>query len=158
MSKSKSNVWNTAPVPCNQCGRFYRADLISKCPGCAAISQSKADLDKPKNIQQPTISSFPTLYSSGETTLEDLVRAQNRTTHAVRAFVRFLFIQLSGITLAVFLWNLSLLFVDEEACFQSGDKCSGNIFLQSLAGIVWVVAVILSSREGWDELNKSNID
>jgi hypothetical protein len=145
MSKSKSNVWNTAPVPCNQCGRFYRADLISKCPGCAA-----------KNL--PTTPNIPKEFSRDETTLKDLVRAQNRTTHAVRAFVRFLFIQLSGITLAVFLWNLSLLFVDEEACFQSGDKCSGNIFLQFLAGIVWVVAVILSSREGWDELNKSNVD
>ena len=151
MSKSKSNVWNTAPVPCNQCGRFYRADLISKCPGCAAISQSKA-------AEKPPVGEMPRVNSRGETTLDDLVRAQNRTTHAVRAFVTFLFIQLSGITLAVFLWNLSLLFVDEEACFQSGDKCSGNIFLQSLAGIVWVVAVILSSREGWDELNKSNVD
>jgi len=151
MSKSKSNVWNTAPVPCNQCGRFYRADLISKCPGCAAISQSKA-------AEKLPVGEMPRVNSRGETTLDDLVRAQNRTTHAVRAFVTFLFIQLSGITLAVFLWNLSLLFVDEEACFQSGDKCSGNIFLQFLAGIVWVVAVILSSREGWDELNKSNID
>jgi len=151
MSKSKSNVWNTAPVPCNQCGRFYRADLISKCPGCAAANLSIT-------AEKPPVGEMPRVNSRGETTLDDLVRAQNRTTHAVRAFVTFLFIQLSGITLAVFLWNLSLLFVDEEACFQSGDKCSGNIFLQSLAGIVWVVAVILSSREGWDELNKSNID
>ena len=151
MSKSKSNVWNIAPVPCNQCGRFYRADLISKCPGCAAINQSKA-------AEKPPVGEMPRANSTGETTLDDLVRAQNRTTHAVRAFVSFLFIQLSGITVAVFLWNISLLFVDEEACFQSGENCSGNIFLQSLAGIVWIVAVILSSREGWDELNKSNID
>jgi hypothetical protein len=93
-----------------------------------------------------------------ETTLDDLVRAQNRTTHAVRAFVRFLFIQLTGITLAVFLWNISLAFVDEQACFQNGDNCTGNAFLQFLAAIVWLVAVIWSSSAGWDELNKSNID
>ena len=90
--------------------------------------------------------------------LNDLIRAQNRTTHAVRAFVRFLFIQLTGITLAVFLWNVSLAFIDEQACFQYGDNCTGNAFLQFMAGIVWLVAVILSSRAGWDELNKSNIE
>jgi len=145
MSKSKSNVWNTAPVPCNQCGRFYRADLISKCPGCAAISQSKADLDKPNNVQPPTISNFPTLYSRGETTLEDLVRAQNRTTHAVRAFVRFLFIQLTGLTLVFFLWNL---FLETEA----------NGFVGFLVLVVWLGTVVWSSAAGWDELNKSNID
>jgi hypothetical protein len=145
MSKSKSNVWNTAPVPCNQCGRFYRADLISKCPGCAAISQSKSDLDKPNNVQPPTISNFPTLYSSGETTLEDLVRAQNRTTHAVRAFVRFLFIQLTGLTLVFFLWNL---FLETDA----------NGFVGFLVLVVWLGTVVWSSAAGWDELNKSNID
>jgi len=91
-------------------------------------------------------------------TIDDLIRAQNRTTHAVRAFVRFLFIQLTGITLAVFLWNVSLAFIDEQACFQYGDNCTGNAFLQFMAGIVWLVAVILSSRAGWDELNKSNIE
>jgi hypothetical protein len=151
MSKSKSSGWNTPPVPCNQCGRFYRADLISKCPGCAAISQSKG-------VEKPPVGEMPRVNSSSETTLEDLVRAQNRTTHAVRAFVRFLFIQLTGITLAVFLWNISLAFVDEQACFQNGDNCTGNAFLQFLAAIVWLVAVIWSSSAGWDELNKSNID
>ena len=151
MSKSKSNVWNTAPVPCNQCGRFYRADLISKCPGCAATSQAKA-------VEKRPVGEMPRANSSTETTLEDLVRAQNRTTHAVRAFVRFLFIQLTGITLAVFLWNISLEFVNEQDCFQYGDNCTGNPFLQLLAGAVWIGAVILSSRAGWEELHKSNID
>jgi hypothetical protein len=145
MATRKSNVWNTAPVPCNQCGRFYRADLISKCPGCAAISQSKAEFDKPNNVQPPTISNFPALYSSGETTLEDLVRAQNRTTHAVRAFVRFLFIQLTGLTLVFFLWNL---FLETDA----------NGFVGFLVLVVWLGTVVWSSAAGWDELNKSNID
>ncbi len=151
MSKSKSNVWNTAPVPCNQCGRFYRADLISKCPGCASVSQVKA-------AEKPPVGEMPRANSSAETTLEDLVRAQNRTTHAVRAFVRFLFIQLTGVTLAVFLWTISLEFVNEQDCFQYGDNCTGNPFLQFLAGAVWIGSVILSSRAGWEELNKSNVD
>jgi hypothetical protein len=102
-------------------------------------------LDKPNNVQPPTISNFPTLYSSGETTLEDLVRAQNRTTHAVRAFVRFLFIQLTGLTLVFFLWNL---FLETEA----------NGFVGFLVLVVWLGTVVWSSAAGWDELNKSNID
>lgn len=101
---------------------------------------------------------LPDRFSTSDTTLDDLVRAQNRTTHAVRAFVRFLFIQLTGITLAVFLWNISLAFVDEQACFQNGDNCTGNGFIQFLAAIVWLVAVVWSSGAGWEELNKSNID
>jgi hypothetical protein len=102
-------------------------------------------LDKPNNVQPPTISNFPALYSSGETTLEDLVRAQNRTTHAVRAFVRFLFIQLTGLTLVFFLWNL---FLETDA----------NGFVGFLVLVVWLGTVVWSSAAGWDELNKSNID
>jgi len=158
MATKKSGSWDIAPVPCNQCGRHYRADLIKQCPGCAATNQSKAAGNKIDTVQPPTICDFPIESSSGNTTLDDLVRAQNRTTHAVRAFVRFLFIQLTGITLAVFLWNISLGFVDEQACYQYGDNCTGNAFLQFLAGIVWIVAVIWSSSAGWDELNKSNVD
>jgi hypothetical protein len=138
MATRKSNVWNTAPVPCNQCGRFYRADLISKCPGCAA-----KNLPTTPNI--PNIPNIPKEFSRDETTLEDLVRAQNRTTHAVRAFVRFLFIQLTGLTLVFFLWNL---FLETEA----------NGFVGFLVLVVWLGTVVWSSAAGWDELNKSNID
>jgi len=97
-------------------------------------------------------------FSKTGKTIDDLIRAQNRTTHAVRAFVRFLFIQLTGITLVVFLWNLSLTFIDEQDCFQSGDNCTGNGSIQGLAGIIWIATVIWSSYAGWEELNKSNID
>lgn len=83
-------------------------------------------------------------FSKTGKTIDDLIRAQNRTTHAVRAFVRFLFIQLTGITLVVFLWNLSL--------------TSGNGSIQGLAGIIWIATVFWSSYAGWEELNKSNID
>ncbi|MCX6443502.1 MAG: hypothetical protein NTW43_04945 [Actinobacteria bacterium] len=88
--------------------------------------------------------SFPGLSKTGKT-IDDLIRAQNRTTHAVRAFVRFLFIQLTGITCAVFLWNVSL-------------AMEGNTSVEFLAGVVWLGAVIWSSAAGWDELNKSNVN
>ena len=90
-------------------------------------------------------------------TLDDLIRAQNRTTHAVRAFVRFLFIQLTGITCAVFLWNLSLAFIDQQDCFANGSNCTGNAFLQFLAAVVLIGSIVWSSQAGWEELGKSNV-
>jgi hypothetical protein len=95
--------------------------------------------------------------SSSGKTLDDLIRAQNRTTHAVRAFVRFLFIQLTGITFAVFLWNLSLAFIDQQRCFANGSNCTGNSFLQFLAAVVLIGSIIWSSQAGWEELGKSNV-
>ena len=91
-------------------------------------------------------------------TFDDLIRAQNRTTHAVRAFVRFLFIQLTGVTCAVFLWNLSLAFIDQQKCYASGSNCTGNAFLQFLAAVVLIGSIIWSSQAGWEELGKSNIN
>lgn len=104
----------------------------------------------------------PTPWSASENsqtgkTLDDLIRAQNRTTHAVRAFVRFLFIQLTGITFAVFLWQLSLAFISPSDCSRNGENCFGNPFVQFMAVAVWIATVILSSRAGWEELEKSNI-
>ena len=76
---------------------------------------------------------------SSEQGINNLIQAQNRTTHAVRAFVRFLFIQLTGITLAAFLWLWEI------------------SFLQYLAVVVWIVSVFWSSYAGWKELDKSGI-
>ena len=135
MGTSKSVGFDRAPVPCNECGRPYRADLIKQCPGCAAVSD-------PLHLGTP----YPTARNvSSGATLDDLVRAQNRTTHAVRAFVRFLFIQLTGITCAVFLWNMSI-------------AVEGNTVIGFLAAVVWLGAVIWSSAAGWDELRKSNVE
>jgi hypothetical protein len=63
----------------------------------------------------------------------------------VRAFVRFLFIQLTGLTIVYFLWNL---FVESD----------GNAFIAFLVLAVWLVTVIWSSAAGWDELRKSNVE
>lgn len=135
MGTTKSGGFDRAPVPCNECGRPYRADLIKQCPGCAAVSD-------PLHLGTP----YPTAKSvSSGATLDDLVRAQNRTTHAVRAFVRFLFIQLTGLTIVYFLWNL---FVESD----------GNAFIAFLVLAVWLGTVIWSSAAGWDELRKSNLE
>ena len=92
-----------------------------------------------------------------ELTLTDVVKAQNRTTHAVRAFVRFLFIQLSATTLAVFFWNMSNILVDKSECINYGKNCGGNGFLQFAAIATLLVGIIWSSNAGWNELSKSEI-
>ena len=150
MGKSNGLNLDKKPVPCSTCGRSYRADLIKKCPGCASISVVN-------NYQAASTRNEASENQGIGANLDDLVSAQNRTTHAVRAFVRFLFIQLSGITFAVLLWNISLAFVDQQECFRSGEKCNGNAFLQFLAAVVWIVSVVWSSKAGWEELEKSKI-
>jgi hypothetical protein len=109
------------------------------------------------NFRAESVPSTPNENPQTGFGFEDLIRAQNRTTHAVRAFVRFLFIQLSGITFAVLLWNLSLATVNQQECLQYGDNCNGNAFLQFLAVVVWIVAVVWSSKAGWEELEKSAV-
>ena len=88
---------------------------------------------------------------------QELIEAQNRTTHAVRAFVRFLFIQLTAITFAVFLWNVSTMSIDLTKCAEEGTNCSANGFFQTCAVLVWILGVVVSSNAGWGELKKSEI-
>ena len=74
--------------------------------------------------------------------LREIIRANNRTTRAVRAFVRFLFIQLTSSSIAVVL-----------ALFGTA---SGSALWTAIASFVWIVGVIVSSREGWRELSLSD--
>jgi len=73
--------------------------------------------------------------------------ASDRTTRAVRAFVRFLFIQLVAITIAVFLNTVATL-----------DYQQPIIALQLVAFLVLLVGLIWSSYAGWSELELSNPD
>jgi hypothetical protein len=110
--------------------------------------------EPPEGIIEPPIFA-PNRPAKG---FEDLIEAQNRTTHAVRAFVRFLFIQLSGLTLAVFIWNISNLFIDQQECFNYGRQCSGNGFFRFLAVVIGFITIYWSSDAGWKELEKSKIN
>lgn len=117
-----------------------------------APAQKNQKIEKANTVSSSAPSESTTIViSKTGKTLDDLIRAQNKTTHAVRAFVRFLFIQLTGLTLAYFLWNLSIAFADE-------DHINGNPALQFMAIGVWIATVIFSSHAGWDELQKSEIN
>jgi len=88
--------------------------------------------------------------------LEKNIEASNRTTHAVRALVRFLFIQLAFLTAALVLWQIGLAFPDEDNCSILG--CEPNGFVLALVVLLVITGVILSSIAGWEELSKSDVD
>jgi len=106
--------------------------------------------NKPK-IEESNVSYMETQSRSKNENFEYslLIQAQNRTTHAVRAFVRFLFIQLSALTLATFLFFISFQLVNEEG--------APNTFLLLMGGVIWIIGLVWSSSAGWSELEKSNI-
>ena len=126
-------------------------------------------LEDPPNVQSSndgnaasisiSHNSLPDLPASTALTgdIQLLIAAQDRTTHSVRAFVRFLFIQLSATSAAAVLWGLASAQVDPVACAQSGEHCSPVGALQAFAVIIWILGVIWSSIAGWEELKKSEI-
>ena len=79
-----------------------------------------------------------------ERLLAEILKSTSKTTHAVRAFVRFLFIQLSASTLAVLFLYWSQPFSYHPIQFLA---VSGIIIY--LIGAVW------ASIAGWSELSQS---
>jgi uncharacterized membrane protein len=74
--------------------------------------------------------------------LQESIDAQNRTTHAVRAFVRFFFIQLVAATIALPLVYFGTILVAPG--------------LVLIAFLVLVVGIVWSSSAGWSELGLSD--
>lgn len=92
---------------------------------------------------------------NGNTSAE--VRAINRATRAIRALVRFLLVQLLFITGAAILLLIGELTVgDSVACTLYGDECGGRTAFQFLAGLTFLVGVVISSRIAWAELALSD--
>jgi hypothetical protein len=131
-----------------------------KCSNCGSTDFKKSKSAVPKVVpDKPEVTTPPVAPpSKPDHSIGDLITAQNRTTHAVRAFVTFLFIQLAGSTFAIILWNVGDLFIDQEECRNYGRNCEGNGFLRFLAAVVWIIAIIWSSNEGWKELKKSEVN
>ena len=90
----------------------------------------------------------------------DQVRiASERTTHAVRAFVLFLFYQLSSTTAAVFLYFFADIVGNSNANCDDQSRayglCAPNTFILFIAFVVWISGVVYSSKVGWEEIQKS---
>jgi hypothetical protein len=146
---------------CNKCGNKKLKEAIARETTNPKTRNTQINHTKPSTDVSGEKSHSKNTSENTEMTsaqLEKIIEAQNRTTHAVRAFVRFLFIQLSGLTLAVFIWNISNLFIDQQECINYGRQCSGNGFLRFLAVVIGFVTIYWSSAAGWKELEKSKIN
>ena len=86
-----------------------------------------------------------------------LISAQNRTTFAVRAIVRFILIQFTGLSFSFAMWSISNTFIDADECVNEGTSCSGNAFFQVVAVSVYLLTIFVSSRAAWTDLEKSRV-
>lgn len=94
------------------------------------------------------------MSDQSEELLREILKSTNRTTRAVRAFVRFLFIQLSAITMAVLVFNLGDLLQNPSECAYG--ICPPSPGFTLFAGLIWVVGVVWASYAGWNELELSD--
>jgi hypothetical protein len=94
------------------------------------------------------MSNDKTTQSLDSSSIQDLIAATNRTTHAVRAFVKFLFIQLATTSLALLIFAAGALYLVPFE-FREGAIVLGALIY--IGGVVW------SSAAGWIELGLSNI-
>lgn len=92
-------------------------------------------------------------------TIEELLReniqASNRTTHAVRAFVLFLFVQLTFGTLAWGLWQVGLASASTKDCGIL--PCAPDDGWSVVVTVLVALGVWISSQLGWNELAKSRV-
>lgn len=93
-------------------------------------------------------------------TIEELLReniqASNRTTHAVRAFVLFLFVQLTFGTLAWGLWQVGLASASTKDCGIL--PCAPDDGWSVVVTVIVALGVWISSQLGWNELAKSRVE
>jgi len=94
-------------------------------------------------------------YDNLSKLLKKGIEASNRTTHAIRALVRFIFIQLSFITAAFFVWQIDQQFPDPDKC--GAFLCEPREFVVFIVAGLIIAGVILSSRAGWYELSLSDV-
>ncbi len=146
----KEEEYRSAKSPCSYC-----AGLIGKSEGDIPELTPDGELP-PVPETKAKASNVVRAKITAPATLDDVVRAQNRTTHAIRAFVRFLFIQLSMTTLAYIVFSIASTLAESGSCRLSGN-CGGPVVLYIISFAIWLIGVITSSIAGNNELNKSNV-
>jgi len=82
--------------------------------------------------------------------------ASDRTTRAIRAFVLFLFIQLTFTSIAAFLFWAGASILESTSIWDSGPRLFG-ILLTAFAVGIFVAGILVSSLMGWRELAFSKI-
>ncbi len=141
-----------ASSPLNRCTGNRLIDTALLCCGITMDAKFANNQHVNKGGIVPTESAK---NNAQQSELRELILATNRTTHAVRAFVSFLFIQLAAITLALTVSFLGQVAQDPSEC--SYGICPPNDAANFFAGLIWIAGVIWSSNVGWKELAMSRV-
>lgn len=133
---------------CPDCGRRYRADKLSVCPGCDVETSDLAPQAASRVLLRDS-SSRVGLQSEDETDWLTLVDAQNRTTYAVRSIALFLLVtSASALVGAAFYWAYLSALLDCELnsyCIKSLEGWS-NVG-PSIAGVGLLVSLAIGLFE-----------
>lgn len=132
-------------------------EKLLRCKYCSKVRRSR---ERKGGVELSTkILTNSSLETSANN--DDVVKAIDRTTHAVRAFVLFLFYQLTALTAALGTYGLARFIGNRNSeCseqLRAYGACSPNSFLLVVAFFIWVFGVIYSSNVGWSEIKKSAI-
>lgn len=163
---------------CEKCGDKFRADRWTSCYNCGTPVPKKVReaFEADDTGWNQFIDSVPASAStqksktgsnrasdkdSSDINIEGLVRAQDRTTHAVRSLAVFFFMNLFWASIAGLLVGLASLIPSEVNC-DYWDNCSRNpnglaIFLNFLAVITALVGIFITTRLSIKELRQSRL-
>jgi hypothetical protein len=160
---------------CPNCDNKFKAKSINECPVCAqqnamlltrpTVFGIRDDSEpefleqgEPENQQQKKLSSRPDTVIKQESISQrkivnsDLVEAQNRTTHAIRALAVFFFTSLrTGI-------SGSTVFGLGYLCLTNKDFTGFGVFLMFVGWAIAFFGFFYAVYSGMTELNKSKID
>ncbi len=138
---------------CKRCGRHYRADKLINCPRCGGDEHDSAS-----EKQNPDDALLLRKDLAG---LDELIQAQDRTTHAVRALAIFFFMNLFWTSGVVLLLMVANLIPSDTQCSSFGDctkTTNGfSIFLYFVTFVVAVVGIIATIQESMKELLLSRV-
>jgi uncharacterized Zn finger protein (UPF0148 family) len=166
---------------CTKCGEQVVMNDVFECPVCQGSSfthkkesldesvpaasvansqHSKAPAPKPKSEplkQKSSLSSESADIAQLIQLQQESIRATNRATHAIRAFVLFIFYQLAASTAAAFFYGIGLGIAGSSDECQNNGICEPSSFFIVVSALIFLGGVIFSSMKGWEEIGKSDL-
>lgn len=118
-----------APIECQNCGRVYRADKLSNCPGCAAKSPKAIETSDLNEVAQSG-----NIYSNSPKTVTNAQRRAIQSAHIVDIYG------------TVLLWFGIIVGVIVFLCFiylAQSLSDGAFIFYGLIAGLSWIITYVV---------------
>jgi hypothetical protein len=140
--------WGTTRNGSNEVCNFCEKELHG---ASAVVSEGK----KEEKSSSTLIESLPPIELQGPITLDDLYRAQNKTTRAVRAIAEFLIFQVTAIAWALIVERQAMGQASSMQCLRDGD-CGLATFLDFAAFFILMFGTGLAISRARTELNQAD--